>query len=101
MAAAAKASPATGGQLRPEGQAAAMEEGRWQPFLKLPCQLTIDLSLSGFTVADFLKLRKGSVISTRWRVSREVSIRVNGALIGWGEFEGSGDRLAIRLTELA
>jgi len=104
MAAAATSSPAAEGKPRPAqaAEAAAQDEdARWQPVLGLPCQLTIDLPLPNFKVADFLRLRRGSVISTRWRLSREVPLRINGTLIGWGELEGSGNRLAVRLTELA
>jgi flagellar motor switch/type III secretory pathway protein FliN len=100
MASAATLSPASGEKPRP-AQAAEIEDARWQPVLGLPTELTIDLPLPNFKVADFLRLRVGSVIPTRWRVSREVPLRVNGTLIGWGEFEGSGQRLAVRVTELA
>jgi flagellar motor switch/type III secretory pathway protein FliN len=76
------------------------EEARWRPVLELPCQLTVDLSLPGFLVADFLKLQVGSVVATRWRLAQDVPLRINGTLIAWGELEGSGARLAVRLTEL-
>jgi flagellar motor switch/type III secretory pathway protein FliN len=100
MAAAAAASPA-GGETGRTAPAADSEEARWQPALGLPCQLTVDLPLPAFKVADYLKLRPGSVVATEWRVSHEVPLRINGRLIGWGEFEGSGNRLAVRLMELA
>jgi flagellar motor switch/type III secretory pathway protein FliN len=74
---------------------------RWGPVLDLPCQLSVDLPLPNFKVADFLALRTGSVIATNWRVAQDVPLRINGTLIGWGEFEGAGSRLAVRLTELA
>jgi flagellar motor switch/type III secretory pathway protein FliN len=77
------------------------EEARWRPVLDLPCQLTVDLPLPGFKLADFLKLQVGSVVATRWRIAQDVPLRVNGTLIAWGEFEGGGRRLALRLTELA
>ena len=92
-----KPQPAPAGEIQAEG----IEETRWQPALGLPSELTIDLPLPNFKVADFLGLRAGSVISTEWRVSREVPLRVNGTLIGWGEFEGAANRLAVRVTELA
>jgi len=85
------------GQKR-EGQ---KEEARWQPVLGLPCQLVVELPLPSFRVGDFLRLRAGSVIGTGWRLAHDVPLRVNGTLIGWGEFDGSGSRLAVRLTELA
>lgn len=76
------------------------EEARWRPVLELPCQLTVDLPLPGFTLADFLKLQVGSVAGTQWRIAQDVPLRINGTLIAWGEFEGGGQRLAVRVTEL-
>jgi len=81
--------------------AAGSEDPRWQPVMTLPCQLTVDLALPAFTVSDFLRLRPGSVVSTQWAIARDVPLRVNGTVIGWGELEASGQRLAVRLTELA
>jgi flagellar motor switch/type III secretory pathway protein FliN len=77
------------------------EDPRWQPVLDLPCGFTVDLPLPNFRVADFLALHAGSVIGTHWRLSRDVPLRVNGTLIGWGEFEGASNRLSVRVTELA
>lgn len=77
------------------------EEQRWRPVLELPCQLTVELPLPGFKLSDFLKLQVGSVVGTNSRIAQDVPLRVNGTLIAWGEFEGSGQRLAVRLTELA
>lgn len=77
------------------------EEARWRPVLGLPCQLTVDLPLPNFKVADFLALRSGSVLATNCRLAHDVPLRINGTLIAWAEFEGAGSRLAVRLTELA
>ncbi|HME36531.1 MAG TPA: FliM/FliN family flagellar motor C-terminal domain-containing protein [Candidatus Sulfotelmatobacter sp.] len=77
------------------------EEARWRPVLGLPCQLTVELPLPNFKVADFLALRPGSVLATNWRLAHDIPLRINGTLIGWAEFEGAGSRLAVRLTELA
>lgn len=77
------------------------EEARWRPALGLPCQLTVELPLPNFKVADFLALRAGSVVATNWRTVHDVPLRINGTLIAWAEFEGAGSRLAVRVTELA
>jgi flagellar motor switch/type III secretory pathway protein FliN len=77
------------------------EEARWRPLLGMFCELTVDLPLPRFHVADLLQLRPGSVISTNWQLTRDVPLRVNGVLIAWGEFESTGKRLALRLTEPA
>ena len=76
-------------------------EARWKPVLGLSCELTVDLSLPDFKIADLLQMRPGSVINARWRVGQDVPLRLNGTAIGWIEFEMVADRLAVRLTELA
>jgi flagellar motor switch/type III secretory pathway protein FliN len=78
-----------------------LDEARWRPVLGLLCQLSVDLPLPNITVAGFLKLKPGSVLSTGWRLSRDIPLRINGTLIAWGEFEGTGGRLAVRVTEVA
>jgi flagellar motor switch/type III secretory pathway protein FliN len=77
------------------------EDKRWKPVLGLPCELSVDLPLPGFKIADLLQLRAGSVIEAHWRLGRDVPLRLNGTLLGWIEFEVMGNSLAVRLTELA
>ena len=96
---AAAVSPATLGQQG--GMSEDDEDARWRPVLSLPCQLTVDLSLPHFTVGNFLALRPGSIVATHWGLAHDVPLRINGTLVGWGELEGAGNRLAVRLTELA
>ena len=76
------------------------DDKRWKPVLDLPCELMVDLPLPGFRIADLLHLRTGSVLNTVWRVGQDVPLRLNGTLVGWGEFEVMGNSLAVRLTEL-
>lgn len=104
----------TGGEMaenprdRPENAVAApdsrrqeSDEARWRPLLGLPGELTVDLPLPDFRVVDLLQMEAGAVMRTGWQVARDVPLRVNNTLIGWSEFEAVGDRLAVRLTELA
>jgi len=74
---------------------------QWGRVLNLPCQLTVELPLPAFTIADLLKVRVGSVINAHWRLARDVPLRLNGSLLGAVEFEAAGNKLAVRLTELA
>ncbi|MGA8153919.1 MAG: FliM/FliN family flagellar motor C-terminal domain-containing protein [Terriglobales bacterium] len=67
----------------------------------LPCQLSLEVAISGFTVGDLLRLKKGSVVATASPYTSDVPLRANGLLIGWTEFEVIGNRLAVRITELA
>ena len=48
-----------------------------------------------------MKLRRGTVIDAHHRLGRDVPLCLNDELIGWIEFELVGERLAVRLTELA
>ena len=96
-AAGAASSPNT----NPAAGLGAGDVARWRPVLELPGEFMVDLPMPGFTIADLLKLRPGSVIHTHWRVGQDVPLRLNGTLIGWGEFEVMGNNLAVRLTELA
>ena len=88
-------------KVKVNAEPCANDEARWLPVLGLPCVVAVELPIPGFKVGDFQTLRAGSVITTGCRVSHDVPVLVNGALIGWGEFDGSGERLAVRLTELA
>src|SRR5271167_4342021 len=74
---------------------------KWVRVGPLPCLLTVEISVPGFTVADLVHLEHGRIIATRWTVGQDVPLRVNGELIAWSEFEVVQNRLAVRLTELA
>jgi flagellar motor switch protein FliN/FliY len=74
---------------------------QWARVEPLPCLLTIEISVPGFTVADLVNLQRGRIIATRWTVGQDVPFRINGELIAWSEFEVVQNRLAVRLTELA
>lgn len=96
----AAAAPAAKGEAEGSAKKAA-EEARWKPVLDFSCALLVELPLPEFTIADLLKLRAGSVIDAHWRAGHDLPLRLNGTLIAWSELEVLGDRLAVRLTELA
>lgn len=73
----------------------------WQDAKLLPCVLSVDVPLRQFTVRDLLQLEAGSVVESRNVNGADVPVLVNTRLIGWAEFEVMGQRLAIRVTELA
>jgi len=73
----------------------------WTRAELLPCLLTVEISVPGFTVADLVHLERGRIIATNWTVGQDVPLRVNGELIAWSEFEVVQNQLAVRLTELA
>ncbi len=76
-------------------------EERWRRYEVLPCKLSVELAVPQFTVAKLMGLRPGTVIDTGTLEGSDVPLRVNGALVGFTEFEVIGNRLAVRITDLA
>jgi len=74
----------------------ALEQFGW-----LPCTLSLEIPTVKFTVGDLLRLQKGSIAETGSHYAADIPLRANGLLIGWTEFEVIGNRLAVRITELA
>jgi len=73
----------------------------WAHVMPLPCQLTVDLPVLAFKVADALRLEPESIVATNCPVGADVPLLVNGELVAWGDFEVTGNRLLARVTELA
>jgi len=73
----------------------------WDEAAQLPCRLSVDVPLKEFTVRDLLQLEEGTVVESRNVNGADVPVQVNMRLIGWAEFEVMGQRLAVRITELA
>jgi flagellar motor switch protein FliN/FliY len=73
----------------------------WDAFQLLPCQLSLEIPVPGFTIAALLRLSCNDVINTHWLQGSDVPLHVNGKLIGWTEFEVIDDHLAARLTQIA
>jgi flagellar motor switch/type III secretory pathway protein FliN len=67
----------------------------------LPCKLTLDIPVAGFTISDLFNLTKGTIVETAYHHNSDIPLRVNQLLLGWTEFDVIGDRLAVRITDLA
>jgi flagellar motor switch/type III secretory pathway protein FliN len=67
----------------------------------LPCQLSLEIPIVNFTVGDLLRLQKDSIVETACLSTSDIPLRANGLLVAWAEFEVIGNRLALRITELA
>jgi flagellar motor switch/type III secretory pathway protein FliN len=76
-------------------------EKSWGATVWLPCELTLDLAVPKFRVGDLLRLKPRDLVDTGWLQGRDIPLRVNGKVIAWAEFEVVGDKLSVRLTELA
>lgn len=73
----------------------------WESVADVPCRLALVLQIPDVKVSDLLTLSAGSVLNTQWNTNRDLPLRVNDKLLGWVEFEGTGQNLKIRLTEFA
>jgi flagellar motor switch/type III secretory pathway protein FliN len=73
----------------------------WSDLMALDCVLTIDLPVPGFTVRDLLRLDRGSIVETRWKEATHLPLLANGRRVGWVEFEVTGEKFAVQVTELA
>jgi len=82
--------------IKPGSSAQSLDSMPW-----LPCALSLEVPIVGFTIGDLLMLTTGSVVESSCHHTSDVPLRVNQLLIGWTEFEVIGDRLAVRITEQA
>ena len=73
----------------------------WTGLLHVSTAIAIDVSIVGLTVRELFRLEKGSIVVTGHPVGSNVPVQAGGSLIGWGEFQVVGDRLAVRVAELA
>jgi len=73
----------------------------WIRVEALPCLLSVEIPVPGFTVANLVSLARGRLVNTNWTVGEDVPLHVNGELIAWSEFEIVNNHVAVRLTELA
>ncbi|HXX44759.1 MAG TPA: FliM/FliN family flagellar motor C-terminal domain-containing protein [Candidatus Acidoferrales bacterium] len=85
----------------PKAQEPGLSEAGWREASWLPCRLTSEIAVAGFTVGDLMSIETGSVVVTRTPTSSDVLVRVNGELIGRAELDAVGDHFAVRITELA
>jgi len=88
-------------QMVPVSKKVDVPQELWQEAALLPCVLSVDVPLRNFTVRDLLQLEPGAVVESKNVNGADVPVLINTRLIGWAEFEVMGQRLAIRVTELA
>ncbi len=86
---------------KPEPVPPTEDPSAWAHVAHLPCQLTVDLPVPEFTVGNLANLERDSIVDSHWNVTQDVPLRANGELIALSEFEVLGDKLAVRVTELA
>jgi flagellar motor switch/type III secretory pathway protein FliN len=86
---------------KPSIAPARAKKSRAEDFGWLPCQLSLEIPIVKFTVGDLLRLAKESIVETGCASTDDIPLRANGLFVAWSEFEVIGNRLALRITELA
>jgi len=76
-------------------------EDLWEQAGLLPCILTVEVGVKNFNVGDLLRLERGAIVESKAIKGADVPVSINARVIGWAEFEVVGQRLALRLTDLA
>jgi len=89
------------GLALPKVQEPGISESAWREASWLPCRLTSEIAVTGFTVGDLMSLEVGSVVATRTPTTAEVLARVNGEVVARAELDAVGNHFAVRITELA
>jgi flagellar motor switch/type III secretory pathway protein FliN len=84
----------------PQNPPVAAAESAWQEAGWLPCRLTAELAVRGFTVGDLLSLQVGSLVDTATATDADLAVRVNGVAVGCAKLTVARGRLGVRLTEL-
>ena len=67
----------------------------------LPCTLVLEVAVMDFHVGSLMRLEPGTILRTAAQHNEDLALKVNGQLVGVGEFDVVGDRLAVRLTGMA
>jgi flagellar motor switch/type III secretory pathway protein FliN len=70
------------------------------PFLHIPAAIVVEAPVIALTVRDLFRLEKGSVVASSQPSGANVPVHIASTLIGWGEFQVFGEKLAVRLAEL-
>jgi len=73
----------------------------WATISSFPALLSVGVPFHQLRVRDLLRLQAGQVISTTWKCSDDVPLRLGGVQLAWGEFDVQNGRIVLRLTHLA
>jgi flagellar motor switch protein FliN/FliY len=68
--------------------------------LDIPVSLSLELGSTQISIADLLRLNKGSVVELEKEASEPLDVKVNGTLIAYAEVVVINDRYGIRLTDV-
>ena len=67
----------------------------------LPCTLMLEVPVIDFSVGSLMQLCPGTIVRTAAQQNEDLTLRVNGQLVGLVEFDVIGETLAVRITGMA
>jgi flagellar motor switch protein FliN/FliY len=70
------------------------------PFADVPCRVDIVLGHGTMTLRTCLALQKGSIVKIASSAGQDLSLVINGVLLGHGEVVVIDDSVSLRFTEL-
>ncbi len=72
----------------------------WPILSAMPVVLRVQINLNRLKVRDLLRLDKGQLLESSWSQTSDVPVATGETRLCWGEFEVSGQRIGIRVTQL-
>jgi flagellar motor switch protein FliN len=76
------------------------ESGAFGVLMRVPLRLSAELGRKRMTLAEILKLGKGSVVELDRPAGAEIDVFVEGTPIARGEIVAAGENFGVRVTEL-
>lgn len=92
---------ATSTQAIPAEKAPPERTESLERFSHVPIRISAEAKVTGLTVRELFRLEKGSIVTTLQSASANLPLYAGNKLFAWGEFQVSGERLAVRVGELA
>lgn len=76
------------------------EAAAFDVLMRVPLRLSAELGRKRMTLAEILKLGKGSVVELDRPAGAEIDVLVEGTPIARGEIVAAGENFGVRVTEL-
>ena len=73
----------------------------WPVLSRIALPLAVQVPLNRIKVRDLLRLSEGQILASVWSHTHDVPLTAGAVRLAWSEFEISGEKIGVRLTQLA
>jgi flagellar motor switch protein FliM len=73
----------------------------WPTLSRMQVNLKVCIALDRIKVRDLLQLQQGQVLESGWSHTHDVPLSAGEVRVAWSEFEVSGQKIGVRLTQVA